>query len=694
MSHACRDLLVEVGTEELPPKALKGLSDALARIFGSELAERGLTFGGVEAYATPRRLGLLVRQLVERQPDQEIVRRGPSLAASFGEEGRPTQAALGFARSCGVAVEELDRERSRKGEWLQFRRRTPGAETLTLIASLLGKSLAALPIPKRMRWGDGEAEFVRPIHWVCVLFGEQPINGQVMGVPVAPTTRGHRFHHPQPIAIRHAADYPSVLRTQGHVEPSFEARKRLIQEQVSRLCESEGLVAQVDPELLDEVTALVEWPVPVLGEFEKEFLSVPEEALIETMQANQKYFPVRRRDGNLANRFVAVANIESSDPTQVRAGNERVIRPRFADARFFWEQDIKRPLQSLAPKLEGVVFQERLGSLGDKSRRVGVLARFLAESTGGVAVKLVERAAILAKCDLVSTMVYEFPSLQGTMGRYYAAHAGEDPCVSAALEEQYLPRSAGDRLPETQCGRLLGLADRLDTLVGIFGIGEKPTGTKDPYGLRRASIGILRILIETPLELDLRIALERAAAVFPEGTLAAGTVESVLEYVLERLEGYYQDKEVPGDRVEAVLAIGETTPSRLNRRVVAVHRFGGLPEGEALIAANKRIRNLLGKGEMEDVAVVPPDPALFESRSEEGLWEAVQGVEAHIGSLLEAQDFDAALLRLAALREHVDRFFADVMVMVEDPRLRANRCALLGRVLALFRQVAEVSYLR
>lgn len=694
MDH-CADLLLEVGTEELPPTALKGLSNALSEGFRARLAERGLDFVEVEIFATPRRLGLLVRQLASRQPDQESLRRGPAVNASFGADGSPTRAAEGFARSCGVRVEELERESSDKGEWLVYRSRSAGAETVSLVPSLLEQALAVLPIPKRMRWGEGDAEFVRPVHWVCLIYGESPIEGRVLGVPAAPDTRGHRFHHPGTIRIQRAGDYAEQLREQGHVEPSFARRRKMILDQVAALCSDGTMTPQIDPELLDEVTALVEWPHPILGRFDQEFLSVPPEVLIETMQKNQRYFPVRNREGGLDNRFIAIANIQSLDPEQVRAGNERVIRPRFADAQFFWEQDLKRPLDSFFPRLESVVFQERLGSLADKSRRVAILGEALARQVGG-SPELLHRAAMLSKCDLVSTMVYEFPSLQGTMGRYYASRGGEDPCVSAALEEQYKPRFAGDALPNSSCGCLLGLADRLDTLVGIFGIGERPTGAKDPYGLRRSSIAVLRLLIETPLKIDLRQALESASNGFPVGLLGAGTVEGALHYMLDRLPGYFQDQVIAEDSVEAVLATGDTTPSRIDRRVRAVHRFRELPAAEALAAANKRIRNLLVKSEFRagSVGLPEPDPALFTSRAESRLWGKILALREVIRPLLEQQDFTAALDHLSELRDDVDRFFEDVMIMVEDPLVRGNRQALLSLVLDTFREVADISYLR
>lgn len=693
MSDECQDLLLEVGTEELPPAALKGLSDALASGVKSRLMELGLGFGEVESFATPRRLGVLVHQLVPRQPDQETLRRGPAVNAAFGQDGAPTRAAEGFARSCGVRVEDLERAESDKGEWLVFRSRSAGAETTSLVPELLEQALSGLPIPKRMRWGGGDVEFVRPVHWVCLVYGESPIEGRVLGVAAAPETRGHRFHHPDAIAIQRAGDYAERLREKGYVEPSFERRRQMILDQITRLWADEAIVPQIDADLLDEVTSLVEWPRAILGRFDETFLSVPPEVLIETMQKNQRYFPVRRTDGNLDNRFIAIANIESRDPEQVRAGNERVIRPRFADAQFFWEQDLGRPLETLFPKLESVVFQDRLGSLGDKSRRVSKLGGALAGWIGETP-DLIRRAALLAKCDLVSTMVYEFPSLQGTMGRYYADHGGEDPCVSEAMEEQYKPRFAGDSLPGSSCGRLLGLADRLDTLVGIFGIGERPTGAKDPYGLRRASIAVLRILIETPLGIDLRTAIEEASAGFPTGIVAPGTVEDVLRYMLDRLSGYYQDQGIPEDRVEAVLATGETTPSRIDCRVRAVHAFRKLPASGALAAANKRIRNLLLKTEVAAASLAEPDPTLFASPAEERLWGRVVELREVVRPLLDRQDFAGTLDRLAELRKDVDIFFEEVMVMVEDPRLRRNRQALLSGVLQTFMNVADISLLR
>ncbi len=692
MSATVRDLLIEIGTEELPPVALKGLSEGFAAGVTRELANQGIGFSEIESFCTPRRLAVLVRNVESRQADQVSVRRGPALAAAFASDGSPTAAAQGFARSCGVGVENLDRECTEKGEWLVFRSRIEGAETASLIPVLTEKALGDLPIPKRMRWGDGDAEFVRPVHWVCVLFGDNPVAGRVLGIATQATTRGHRFHHPGTIVLSRAGDYPERLREPGRVEPSFELRRAMIRSQVEEIGRETGLVPQVDAELLNEVTALVEWPHAILGRFDDVFLEVPPEVLIETMRKNQKYFALRKLDGSLASRFIAIANIESRVPEEVRAGNERVIRPRFADAKFFWEQDLKHPLIGFFPRLESVVFQDKLGTMADKSRRIAALAAALARLAQEPS-EQVERAAMLAKCDLVSTMVYEFPALQGTMGRYYAARSGEDDCVCDAMEEQYLPRFSGDVLPASPCGRLLAVADRLDSLVGIFGIGLRPSGAKDPYGLRRASIAVLRILIETPLAVDLREALGLAAREYPAGTLSPDTVGSVLDYVLDRLPGYYQEQGIASDTVEAVLATGEAAPHLIDRRIRAVEEFRTLAAAESLAAANKRIRNILVKADLDPVAACDPEPALFREAAEKRLWERIRATEAVIAPLLAEEEFTGVLTRLGSLREDVDAFFDEVMVMAEDPEVRRNRQALLARILGLFLKVADISKL-
>lgn len=687
------DLLIEIGTEELPPIALPVLSRAFTEGLRDQLKTNGIGFETLESFAAPRRLALLIQGIQTRQPDQESVRRGPAVQAAFDAEGRPTKALLGFARSCGVEVEALGREETDKGSWLVHRSVTPGRETAQLVPDMTEAALAGLPIPKRMRWGDRSEEFVRPVHWVCLMLGTEPIAGTVMGLPAETRTRGHRFHHPAPIAIGQASDYAATLREQGRVEPSFELRRERIREQVMSLAASNGLRARLDPELLDEVTALVEWPQALLCKFDERFLEIPPEVLIETMQSNQKYFPVEDMNGALQARFIAVANIESRDPDQVRAGNERVIRPRFSDAAFFWSQDLKRPLEAFAPRLETVVFQDKLGTQAAKCARVARLGRDLAP-TIGVDPALVERAAALSKCDLMTAMVFEFPGLQGTMGRYYAERSGEDACVSAAMEDQYRPRFAGDDLPASPCGRALALADRLDTLVGIFGIGLRPTGTKDPYALRRASIAVLRLLIETPLDLDLRTLLERAAAGFPSGLLAGDTVEAVLSYMLERLRGYYSDQVVAVDTVESVIHTGVTNPRDLDRRIAAVTQFRRLPAADALAAANKRIRNILLKADPADLAEGGPNPALLVEVPEQRLAERIAELGARVEPLAQARDYVAILETLAELREDVDAFFDEVMVMAEDPATRRNRLQLLRSLAALFLRVADISRLQ
>jgi len=686
-----RHLLIEIGTEELPPKSLLTLSEAFADNLRELLSQRALTFSGLESFATPRRLGVLVHDLDAREPDQEQFRRGPSAQAGFDAEGNPTKAALGFAASCGIAVESLLTEESPKGSWLVARQHRPGQLIIHIVPSLVEQALAALPIPRRMRWGEGEAEFVRPVHWVVLLFGMEAISGRVLGVTAGRDTRGHRFHHPKPIHLASASDYAETLRGRGSVEPSFGERRAEIARQVERLASLEGGRVHLDPDLLDEVTALCEWPVALLGRFDEAFLRIPSEVLIETMQSHQKYFPMIDASGELLPRFITISNIHSRDPEQVRGGNERVIRPRFADAAFFWKQDLKRSLDVLALGLGAVVFQERLGSLADKSERVGLLARRIAEHIG-LDPEVAARAAHLAKADLLSSMIAEFPSLQGIMGQYYAERAGENPSVSAAIREQYLPRKAGDALPHTPCGQALALADRLDTLVGIFAIGQRPTGVKDPYALRRAALGALRILIETPLPLNLEELLKLAAEGLEQKIAAQHAATEVLEYALERLSGYYQERGISADVVEAVVARYRAVPSDIDARVRAVHGFRSLPQAVGLAAANKRIRNILRR----NTEAVPEHPVLhlLTEPSERQLAERLEAMRSAIAPLLRNGDYGGALTALAGLKPTVDAFFEEVMVMAEDSDLRRNRLALLRSLEELFLQVADISLLQ
>jgi len=683
-------VLLEIGTEELPPKGLQRLSQAFEQGFANQLTQHGLGFSAIEAFATPRRLALLVRGLAKSQPDQEVTRKGPTLKAAFDSEGRPTKAALGFADSLGVSVQELQTEETAKGAWLVFRQRQSGRPTRELLIDMAAKALDTLPIAKRMRWGSGNAEFVRPVHWVALLQDGELIPGRLFDVDVGAATRGHRFHSPGILPIPTASAYAALLRSQGKVEPSYPTRRAMIRRQVEDLGLEAGGHALIKEDLLDEVTGLCEWPCAILGAFDDKYLAVPSEVLIETMEKHQKYFAILGPNGGLLPRFVTVSNIESRDPPQVRGGNERVIRPRFADAAFFWHQDLETPLAAFGARLETVVFQDKLGNLADKCIRVGRVCRHIAELLGEDE-ELAARAAALSKCDLMTKMVMEFPSLQGIMGRYYAERSGEDDCVVAAMEEQYLPRHAGDRLPVTVCGRILSVADKLDTLVGIFAIGQRPTGIKDPYGLRRAAIGLLRILIETPLALDLKEIVAFTAEELKDKVDARKAAGEVFDYCMERLAAYYQDRGIDTDVVDAVLAVRPRAPADIDRRVLAVEAFRQLPEAQALTAANKRIRNILRKSDEGRLGEV--DRSALEEDAERQLQTRVAEMTRRLAPLLASQDYRGVLTRLAGLRDDVDRFFEHILVMAEEPALRRNRLALLQSVEALFLEVADISLL-
>jgi len=685
------DLLVEIGTEELPPKALASLSEAFTQGLQQQLRQHDLGFAKARGFATPRRLAVLVTGLSSSQADKRVERRGPALRAAFDTEGNPTQAALGFARSCGVEVAALETQETAKGAWLVHRHTEPGRATLELIPGLVESALAGLPIPKRMRWGERSEEFVRPVHWVVLLFGDQVVPGQVMGLAAGRQTRGHRFHHPQPIEIDVPALYPRLLEEQGRVIADFDERRRLIEQQARECAQAIDAVAVIEPRLLDEVTALTEWPVALMGGFEQRFLEVPPECLVQAMQEHQKYFPVESREGDLLPHFIAISNIESLDRDQVRAGNERVIRPRFSDAAFFWEQDLKHPLEYHIEGLKQIKFQERLGSLYDKAGRIAVLADLIAEQIN-LDKALAMRAAWLCKCDLLSEMVGEFASLQGIMGRYYARHAGEDPQVAQAMEEVYMPRHAGDALPQSDCGRTIAIADRLDTLVGIFAIGLRPTGAKDPYGLRRAALGVLRILIETPLHLDLYQLLDSAAQGLQPLFAEAIEIEPVFDYMMERLKAYYTDRSIPPDSIDAVLARRPTRPADFDQRVRAVTSFRGLEESQSLAAANKRIRNILKKTDEPIPRKI--DQGLLREPAERRLADELERYAPQVEPLFATGDYTQGMRLLAGLKGSVDQFFDQVMVMSDDSALRGNRLALLRRLEALFLGVADLSRLQ
>jgi glycyl-tRNA synthetase beta chain len=682
-----RDFLVELGTEELPPKALQRLSHAFRAELVQALDDAGLAHGEAVAYATPRRLAVLVESLAVQQPDQEIERRGPALTAAFGKDGRPTKAAEGFARSCGVAVDALQTLETDKGAWLVYRGLQKGQPAAALLPQMVQQALNKLPIPKRMRWGSGRAEFVRPVHWLLMLLGEEVVPGEVLGLRSGSTTHGHRFHAPQPIAVRQPREYADRLEREGKVIASFERRRDQVRAHVEQ---AGGGRAVIDPDLLEEVTALVEWPVPVVGRFEEAFLAVPAEALISSMQGHLRYFPVRDAQGRLLPTFVTIANIESRNAEAVRAGNERVIRPRLADAAFFWNQDRKRPLASRLDGQREVVFQQQLGSLYAKTERVVALCEYLAGVTGADA-GLASRAGWLSRCDLSTEMVGEFPELQGIMGRYYAVHDGEPAAVAEALDEQYRPRFAGDVVAESDIGQILAVADRADTLIGIFAIGRGPSGDKDPFGLRRAALGLLRTVIERNLDIDLVELLTVAAQQQPTSVKATDQIDTVFEFCLERLRGYYADQGVGAELFDAVAALRPRRPVDFHRRLLACRAFVQLPQAQALAAANKRIRNILKKSAGEAAAEV--DSAALQDAEERALYEAVDDAAREIEPMLAEQRYESALTRLAQLREAVDRFFDRVLVMADDARLRANRLALLQRLESLFLRIADISRL-
>jgi glycyl-tRNA synthetase beta chain len=685
-----RDFLVEVGTEELPPKALRELELAFAAGVRAGLTQGGLLHGDVQSWATPRRIAVLVKRLASRQPEQNLKRRGPPVGASFDANGQPTRAALAFAASCGVPIDSLQRLDEGKGLFLFFIGTKPGTDTVALLPGIVQTSLDALPVPKRMRWGAGEAEFVRPVHWLVMVYGRDVVPASVLGVPAGNLTRGHRFMAPKEIRITSPSGYARALRERGRVIADFVERREAIRAGVTAKAEEIGGRAVMGEELLEEVTALVEWPVPLAARFEERFLELPREVLIATLQDHQRYFPVENASGGLMSWFITVSNIESRDPSQVRAGNERVVRPRLADAAFFWTQDRKQPLAARREALDKVTFQAQLGSLGDKTRRVRALAGEIASNTGG-ARALAERAADLSKCDLLTSLVGEFPELQGVMGGYYALADGEAPEVAAAIREHYLPRGAGDALPTTDAGVAVGVADKLDTVAGIFAIGQKPTGAKDPFGLRRAAIGILRTLIEKPLDLDLRGLIESAVALQPvQGNRVA---DDIYEYVMERLRAYYLDsgKGITTEMFDAVLATQPRSPLDFDARLRALRAFLELPEATSLTAANKRIANILRKA--ENAAAVEVDVEALREPAEVRLFDAMRGLRDAVSTATARREYTAALGQLAQLRPAVDGFFDQVMVMADDPKLRANRLSLLSGLRGLFGGVADLSRL-
>jgi glycyl-tRNA synthetase beta chain len=687
---ATATLLVELGTEELPPKALKPLGLAFRDGVRDGLRKRGLDHGDVRWFATPRRLAVMIAGVQLQAPDEELEILGPPLERARDAAGDWTPAATGFAKKQGMAPGELQTIETPKGPRLGCRKTKPGVTAAGCLNEIIQDSIHNLPIPKRMRWGASRVEFVRPVHWVVAMLGEAADFGEVLGLPTGNTTLGHRFHSEGPLVLSRPEDYEQTL-ADAKVVACFEKRQEMIRDQVDTEASALEATAVIDPDLLDEVTGLVEWPVALTGSFEPRFLEVPAEALVSSMKEHQKYFHLVDAAGSLLPNFITLSNIESRDPPQVIAGNERVIRPRLADAAFFFTTDKKTPLADRVDRLDSIVFQQKLGTLRDKTARVVGLAGQLAAAIGAP-VEQAERAALLSKTDLTTDMVLEFADMQGIAGSYYALHDGEAPDVASALAQQYWPRFAGDRLPETATACALGLADRLDTLVGIFGIGQPPTGSKDPFALRRASLAVLRIMVEKELDLDLRECLQLAAGHYPDGQLGEGTVEQVLDYMVERFRAWYEEESVPAEVFRAVSARRPTRPLDIQRRVHAVHAFTRLPEATALAAANKRVSNILEKLEAgHRFGEVNTD--LLQEPQEKALSQLLHQLARQSGAHLQQDEYTQALACLAALRAPVDEFFDGVMVNADEPDLRNNRLNLLKSLRDLFLQVADISQL-
>ena len=682
---SAQDFLVELGTEELPPKTLSSLADAFLAGIEKGLQAAGLTYSAKQVYAAPRRLAVLITELATQQPDRSINLDGPPRQAAFDAEGKPTQAALGFAKKCGVDLSEIDQS----GPKLRYSQNIVGKPTATLLPTIVEDSLNDLPIAKRMRWGARKEEFVRPTQWLVMLFGDQVVDCTILAQSAGRHSRGHRFHHPEDVRISSPASYLSDLRA-ANVLADFNERRQIISKRVEELATQQEGTAIVPPSLLDEVTGLVEWPVPLVCSFEERFLDVPQEALITTMQDNQKYFCLLDAEGKLLPRFITVANIESTDPAQIIAGNEKVVRPRLTDAEFFFKQDKKQKLETFNERLKNVVFQAQLGSVFDKAERVSRLAAFIAPRIGGDAQRAT-RAGLLSKCDLATEMVGEFPEMQGVAGYYYAKADGEPQDVALALNEQYMPRGAGAELPTTLTGAAVAIADKLDTLVGIFGIGMLPTGSKDPYALRRAALGILRILIEKKLDLDLIETVKFAVAQFGAKVKSAGLSEQVLEFIFDRLRARYEDEGVEVAVYLSVRALQPGSALDFDQRVQAVQAFRKLPQAAALAAVNKRVSNLLSKAEGNIAQTV--EPKYFDNANEFSLYSAIQQADHAVQPMAAERQYSESLARLATLREPVDAFFEAVMVNAEDANVRANRYALLARLRGLFLGVADISLL-
>ncbi len=690
ISMTTQNFLVEIGTEELPPKALKTLATSFADNVEAELNQAGLAFDKIEWFAAPRRLAVKVLNLATQQPSKEIEKRGPAVSAAFDAEGKPTKAAEGWARGCGITVEQAERIATDKGEWLVHRAKIEGQPTKNLLNDIVANALAKLPIPKPMRWADKTVQFIRPVHTVTMLLGDELIEGEILGVASARTIRGHRFLGEKEFEIQHADQYPQLLREKGSVVADFNERKAEILAKSQAKATALGGVADIEESLLEEVTSLVEYPNVLAAKFEERFLAVPAEALVYTMKGDQKYFPIYNKDGKLLPHFIFVSNINPEDPTAIIEGNEKVVRPRLTDAEFFFKTDLKQKLVDRLPRLETVLFQQQLGTLKDKTDRIEQLAGEIAKQIGADEAKA-KRAGLLSKCDLMTNMVFEFTDTQGVMGMHYARHDGEDEEVAVALNEQYMPRFAGDELPKSLVASAVALADKFDTLTGIFGIGQAPKGSADPFALRRAALGALRIIVEKNLPLDLEDLVKKSAALFGDKLTNKNVVTDVVDFMLGRFRAWYQDEGIAVDVIQAVLAHRPTRPADFDARVRAVSHFRTLDSAEALAVANKRVSNILAKadaaiGEINLTACVEP--------AEKALAEAVLALRTEVQPLIAQGDYTAVLDKLANLRAPVDSFFDNVMVNAEDPALRQNRLAILNTLQGLFLQVADISALQ
>ena len=690
-----QNFLVEIGTEELPPKALKTLATSFADNVEAELNQAGLSFDKIEWFAAPRRLAVKVLNLATQQPSKEIEKRGPAVSAAFDAEGKPTKAAEGWARGCGITVEQAERIATDKGEWLVHRAKIEGQPTKNLLNGIVANALAKLPIPKPMRWADKTVQFIRPVHTVTMLLGDELIEGEILGVASARTIRGHRFLGEKEFEIQHADQYPQLLREKGSVVADFNERKAEILAKSQAKATALGGVADIEESLLEEVTSLVEYPNVLAAKFEERFLAVPAEALVYTMKGDQKYFPLYEKtegdkDGKLLPHFIFVSNINPEDPTAIIEGNEKVVRPRLTDAEFFFKTDLKQKLVDRLPRLETVLFQQQLGTLKDKTDRIEQLAGEIAKQIGADEAKA-KRAGLLSKCDLMTNMVFEFTDTQGVMGMHYARHDGEDEEVAVALNEQYMPRFAGDELPKSLVASAVALADKFDTLTGIFGIGQAPKGSADPFALRRAALGALRIIVEKNLPLDLEDLVKKSAALFGDKLTNSNVVADVVDFMLGRFRAWYQDEGIAVDVIQAVLARRPTRPADFDARVRAVSHFRTLDSAEALAAANKRVANILAKAEGDIGAI---DVALCVEPAEQVLAQSVLSLAKEVQPLIAQGEYTAVLDKLAGLRQPVDNFFDNVMVNAEDAKLRQNRLAILNTLQGLFLQVADISLLQ